>query len=167
MADTQVPKFVEFISKDRTLPVISSLNTVIYIDKSYYINDLEVMAGLKSIKDTLKQLQKDITRCDFFCDGGLTTTIPVGLNKNVISFCTQASLGFPISLFHKNYSVVEQSPAKRMIVEVWGNTFVTVSKDLTLLGSDVPLDFKIMIKYNEHESNVQVDIIPGGGGLDH
>ena len=149
MADTQVPKFVEFINKGRSLPVISSLNTVIYIDKAYYINDLEVMAGLRSLKDKLKQLEKDITRCDFFCDGDQTTTIPVELNKHIISFCTQASLGFPISLFHKNYSVVEQFPSKRMTVEVWGNILVTVSKDLTLLGSDVPLDFKLIIKYNE------------------
>ena len=156
--NTEPIEFIEVISTSGILPSIASLNTIIYIDKSYYNNDLYEIAKLQTIDSKLKQLKRDIQRCDFYYDGDLTKDIPQDINESLISYCTQAVLGLPISLFENKYSIAEQFPPRRMVVEVWNNTSVIVSKKLTLLGGNVALNFTIIVSYMDHEDDIQVVI---------
>ena len=149
-------QLVDFITSSVDLPKICHLDHVLYVDKKFYNKDLAVEGALCTKEKCLKQLTKDIHRCEFKYDGEFQIRVPKELPADMLPYCTQAVLGLPVSLVSDEYSVLERTPCERMKVEVWAGTHVLVTKGLALASDNLLQNFDITIKYSCDEDRVQI-----------
>lgn len=119
---------------DRTVNAVPLCEHIVYIDKKRY--DAEIRSGQEKTAAAYAQLARDIPRCNFYMNGLLSLRPTGAIPVELIRFCTQAVLAFPIELLMRDDGVlVVCESGERMQVHVNHKT-VDVRKTMKVILHD-------------------------------
>lgn len=132
----------EYIDKD--------LTCTIYIEKDLF--DADLLIGLETIEDTIKQLHVDIPRCIFHYNGQRYFEIPNNFPIKMMSYCTQCVMGIPFTILFDSIGNIYDG-GEPMFVNAYDDEHVYIFKKLLLRndnGSAVcNINVNVVIKKDE------------------
>ena len=150
---------------DETYDIIESINSFPYIETCQGISHVCVKKNVYDAflsegftqTDAHKQLNIDAPRCNMYVDGELSVDTRLVVS-NLVPYCTQAVVALPLFLLSGNAIVVEQSPTKRMIVDVWIDRFIYVKKYMDVCYKTHTTPVCINIFYDDLSDDVMLKL---------
>ena len=125
------------------VPYCALSEQVVYVDKKRY--DSEVSAGQESMLDAYAQLGRDIDRSIFYIDGRRTNRINGRVPLDLVRFCTQAVMAFPIEMLMKDSRVCVIADGGEAMTVHASTKEVRAHKKLRIFGSDGAIDVDIHV----------------------
>jgi hypothetical protein len=87
--------------------MIPEIMCTIYVERQVF--DADLLIGLETIDDAIKQLKVDAPRSIFKYNGKRHNTIPKSMPHNIIPYCTQCVMGLPVTILCDTLGMVCES----------------------------------------------------------
>ena len=114
----------------------------IFVDKKLY--DTDLLIGLETKDDAIRQLKIDAPRSIFNYKGTRMKTVPDGIPHSLIPYCTQCVMGLPVTILFENLGLVYES-GKPMLVSVKNDESVYIFKTLKVRNESQDIDYTVYI----------------------
>ena len=126
----------------------------VYIDKDRY--DYDMRAGLEDEQSVRAQLDKDIPRCELYCDNVRTWTLDkTALPIDMLRYCTQAVLALPMTMVANQ--VVEyndRNTSRPMIVHASSDAIHVQKRMQVLVSEDIWTSVLIGVFVHKNDQSV-------------
>ena len=142
-------EYINVITKneEKKCNIISDHNTTLYIDEKLYRNDI----GFKDYQSAMHQTKIDIPRCIFVHNGNRCTEIEnIELSKDIIWYCNQAVMGFPVQILFENIGEVMESGFP-LYISVSSDGCVNILKCLKVISDNIVKNVIVTIFRNRNQ----------------